>query len=460
MEGWGMNRLRTKRTRFHLWMWAAGFLILALLVYTIASLFTAWELQSELRKIRAAGEPLTLTEAAPKPVAASRNAAVLYQRAYNLLPSREAWDLLGPVFSTRPEDEAKVSWAEVERFLARHREAIALLERAAKKPECCFPVDWEARAEALVSHLAPARPSVRLLIVEAVADARQGRTAEAMSAIETALRFSAHIGAEPTVLAQLFRYACEANAVRALNRVMEIHPASPADSERMFNLLASIDHLEPFVRAIKVQRCFGLSAFAQARKDPRLLWEVWELPRRSPWAWRAARRGGRPFLFLWQPFLNKDEVFYLRSMAKQISMSRLPYREGRRRIEELDKERERLPRYALATRLAMPVFVRASAARDSALAWVGLAQWELAINVFRTREGRWPNSLDQVRHTVGWKLPVDPFSGKDFHYRLEPGGYLLYSIGENLRDDGGREWCPGGWTRGDVIWRVRAPRGS
>jgi hypothetical protein len=113
--------------------------------------------------------------------------------------------------------------------------------------------------------------------------------------------------------------------------------------------------------------------------------------------------------------------------------------------------------------------------RDKALAGIGLAQWGLAINVYRIKEGRWPKSLDQVRRTIAWKLPLDPFSGKSFVYRLEPRGqalgkprgYLLYSIGPNLRDDGGVAVAQRPWTYkkpeqvpDDVTWRVRAPAGS
>jgi hypothetical protein len=34
--------------------------------------------------------------------------------------------------------------------------------------------------------------------------------------------------------------------------------------------------------------------------------------------------------------------------------------------------------------------------------------------------------------------PVDPFSGKPLVYRQEGNGFVLYSIGENMNDDGGK----------------------
>jgi hypothetical protein len=33
---------------------------------------------------------------------------------------------------------------------------------------------------------------------------------------------------------------------------------------------------------------------------------------------------------------------------------------------------------------------------------------------------------------------VDPFSGQPFHYRREGNDFVLYSVAENLEDDGGK----------------------
>jgi len=57
-----------------------------------------------------------------------------------------------------------------------------------------------------------------------------------------------------------------------------------------------------------------------------------------------------------------------------------------------------------------------------------------------------------LRSRLGWKLPQDPFSGKDFVYKRQGKGFLLYSIGENLKDDGGLaapEEAPA-----DIVWQM------
>ena len=80
------------------------------------------------------------------------------------------------------------------------------------------------------------------------------------------------------------------------------------------------------------------------------------------------------------------------------------------------------------------------------MAELALVQWGLALDVCRQRTGHYPASLEEARKLVGGELPSDPFTGGELIYRRRDNGYLLYSVGENRRDDGGRDrelhWDP------------------
>jgi hypothetical protein len=79
----------------------------------------------------------------------------------------------------------------------------------------------------------------------------------------------------------------------------------------------------------------------------------------------------------------------------------------------------------------------------------------LAIEAYSRDGGTVPESLDPLVPMYLAQLPVDPFSGLSFVYRRNDVGYLLYSVGENRRDDGGRppEGIPihGGVVDGDLL---------
>ncbi|MGC8834554.1 MAG: hypothetical protein ACP5R4_10925 [Armatimonadota bacterium] len=71
---------------------------------------------------------------------------------------------------------------------------------------------------------------------------------------------------------------------------------------------------------------------------------------------------------------------------------------------------------------------------------LALMRWALALEVYRKRTGSYPSALQDVSARLGWKLPKDPITGGEFLYRRRPGGCLIYSIGWNGKDDGGRNF--------------------
>ncbi len=62
----------------------------------------------------------------------------------------------------------------------------------------------------------------------------------------------------------------------------------------------------------------------------------------------------------------------------------------------------------------------------------------LAVMRYEKEKGRYPARLDELVET-GYlkKLPMDPYSDGPFVYRKTESGFMLYSFGENLQDDGG-----------------------
>ncbi|MBC8235640.1 hypothetical protein H8E77_39340 [bacterium] len=48
------------------------------------------------------------------------------------------------------------------------------------------------------------------------------------------------------------------------------------------------------------------------------------------------------------------------------------------------------------------------------------------------------SQLNELVPEIVPKLPLDPFIGKDFVYRREEEGFIIYSLGENAEDDGGK----------------------
>ena len=63
----------------------------------------------------------------------------------------------------------------------------------------------------------------------------------------------------------------------------------------------------------------------------------------------------------------------------------------------------------------------------------------LALAAFHADHSAYPSSLNELTPKYLTKVPEDTYSGQAPIYRRRDRGYLLYSVGENLKDDGGRD---------------------
>ena len=82
----------------------------------------------------------------------------------------------------------------------------------------------------------------------------------------------------------------------------------------------------------------------------------------------------------------------------------------------------------------------------------------LANVIHRERHGAWAEEIGRLAPAILPALPLDPFTGKDYLYRKENGGFVVYSVGENLVDDGGVDrFSAEGRETGstDIVWGVK-----
>ena len=104
---------------------------------------------------------------------------------------------------------------------------------------------------------------------------------------------------------------------------------------------------------------------------------------------------------------------------------------------------------AATLRRVVELLDRAAMARD-------LTRVSLALAAFKAEKGCFPASLADLSPAYLKELPKDVFSGKDLIYKpaVDGHGYVLYSVGENGVDDGGKDRAAGG---DDMVVLAGAP---
>jgi UDP:flavonoid glycosyltransferase YjiC (YdhE family) len=80
---------------------------------------------------------------------------------------------------------------------------------------------------------------------------------------------------------------------------------------------------------------------------------------------------------------------------------------------------------------------------------------ELALRCYQSEQGRLPSSLEQLVPEYLQQVPLDPFSGRPVIYHPQGTNWLLYSVGEDGVDDGGKRVgrsVSGTVTKGDLFY--------
>jgi hypothetical protein len=88
--------------------------------------------------------------------------------------------------------------------------------------------------------------------------------------------------------------------------------------------------------------------------------------------------------------------------------------------------------------LLMPAALKVQRSYDRAEQAQRNLRVAFALAAYHRDHGRYPKKLDELAPKYLPAVPGDFFSGKALIYRPEGEGYLLYSVGENGKDEGGR----------------------
>ena len=458
----------------------AGFTCAGLLI-----LIAAWAVWLHVEKsrvaemkaeMRAEGLPMTVADLEPAPLGEADNAAPLLERAAELLKElkkREGWIDAVPGPGREGErnptsfDEAKLAALREQMAWPETQEVLRLLREAAAKPGARFervaPPGGEVGLMPL-QVLGGLIEAVRLLGTSAWLKALDGQGEVAASELLAVIRIAGQLHHNLLLADWLAVISIEHLSVTMGSGVVAVLPAGSAqspkwselrgiwaslaagvradladvlDAERVYVAGALMEQLTDGKRSLSdvitkglrlMERFSGLTGFEQARDRPEH-WDMFLL------AANAYAHPGSPFIWA-------DRAAYLDLMRK------LRFAASNRAGWSRKQLLEETPRTAFLSRTAAPSMVRAFETADRLATQLQIGQVGLALERWRADHGRYPASLEELG------LPEadtkDPFSGQPLVYRVENDGVLLYSVGPDGQDDGGRVD-----RRGDLVWLVQ-----
>jgi hypothetical protein len=93
----------------------------------------------------------------------------------------------------------------------------------------------------------------------------------------------------------------------------------------------------------------------------------------------------------------------------------------------------------LINRILFPVFEKARLTEAQSTTLRRGIRLMAVLEAYKLEHGQYPDRLDQLVGSYVSTMPPDPFAdGKPFKYSRKGEKYLLYSIGQDFKDDGGK----------------------
>lgn len=430
----------------------AGIFALCVALWLYGTLTFAPRLQQRLASLQQRGEPITLTEAMPAPIPPPRNAAPLYLSVFQVefAPGSHNQTSGFAGLNNADLDELEAfrkglsgeGVAGARELLGRAsvRAALTTLRAATQKPVAVFPVKWDEGFTALFPHLAKFRAAERLVMAQALVSAADGRREEAADWLWVGLRFPRHTLQEPTLIAQLVTYAMVAMVADTMPRVLAYGELSAPTSQRLRAELTSLELNGALKQALLTERVSALSLFQQAERDPNKFANAMGVGTGAPLAPTLAFLSRTLFA---RPFWQLQQLMYLDHMDRTMPIVLADYRSAPKLAQA------RMRPWDMSSML-LPMMGRLGRTRDQTLARIGLMRVALALNDYHAAHRLYPTALAEL----GAVVPQDPFSGKSFLYARDGASYLLYSLGANLKDDGGTvaEKRSERAETGDLVW--------
>jgi hypothetical protein len=154
--------------------------------------------------------------------------------------------------------------------------------------------------------------------------------------------------------------------------------------------------------------------------------------------------------------MNRDHAVYLDLMFTTVEATKAPYPEILKKAEKVQHQVAALPPSRIISRYTLGSILSAFTKSIQNLSRIRTAEAAAAVERYRLTNNQPPEILEELVPTYLAAVPTDPFDGQPLRYKKLAKGYIVYSVGENGKDDGGDQTVSArtGWKTPDITFTV------
>lgn len=401
--------------------------------------------EMEIARIRQSGEPVSKADLIGEAIPDDENAANIYMKCFSALPRRssgaQGGGFAGFQNYNRDGDGAHYH-VRTKVLLKQYSDVLAMAEKAAAMPRCKYPPEPNTAIGSRITHSRGVRALTRMAAAQALVEARDGRTKAAVRYLQLAYRIADSLSEERNSALQRARLMAIGEASRAVAEVASVVHFSEDEARDLSAVIDGVNIKNSARYALEGDRVVGIAFYGDVSKGA-----VPATDAENASSGRALKRMYRSLPG--RTWLYSDELFYLSEMRQRLRDADLPYRVL---MTQSSEPRPEPPRYLLFANLLLPRLEALSREIDRAKSDLAGARIFLGILAYRDHFGSYPPSLESLEARLNWQMRDDPFSGKPFVYRRQGMGFILYSIGDDLKDSDGKQGYR--MKPGDLAWML------
>jgi hypothetical protein len=376
--------------------------------------------------------------------------------------------------ATGEAKDRKQAAAVVLEKLAKYDPVLEELRAASHRPYCRFNLVYgdfygNDPGNIVRKHFNLIKRIVTVLTLRASAELAVGHTDAALSDIQLTLYVADCLKHEPTLISGLVRLAALRAAVQPIWEGLEARQWSDAQLRTLQQRLATFDLLADLEFELGGERACGNLYIQLLRRDPQQFARVLAPPGTAP------PQGFSPMAlfpsgwFYWEQ-LHYNQAFdqFLLTGVNAAAGRVYPDKLARADATLGDLRRDKwqvLVHHRLMTAVLLPAMMGIHARFAYVQTCLDEARLACALERYRQANGRLPANLGALVPRVIEKLPHDVITGQPLKYQpTADGRFALYSVGWNMKDDGGKAVLRRSLTpsvdirKGDWVWRCPALR--
>jgi hypothetical protein len=424
--------------------------VLLVLLFAVARWNLRQQVNAEIDRIRAAGQPVTLVELDQqfRDLGGRPDGSADLQRAFNslvealkrletngipgstvtheqlpLIGKGGGWPLSQEELTPEVHKALGLALAQIGPALDALRAVIAREDHAFR-----FPIALTNGANTLLPHLAQMKRITQWQLLRSAWELDRGEADSAVQSITDNLQLTRTLAAEPSLISQLVRLAMLRIAVNGTERLVGKHPLTPAQAEWLRHELGKARPDEAMYTGMTGERCTGLDMMLLSSKNDFLSLNY--PPDQTP---IITQLGGRFLMLAYRMTgqADRDTIFYLQTMGRIINTSTNSVHE---RVTLANDGKTFNPRnhgkFHLFSSMLLPALEKALIKEADCLTAIAAADAALAVETWlAANAGRIPDSLADLVPEFFPEAPVDPATEKLLSIVPAATGYAIHGSG-------------------------------